>query len=199
MNFFNCDISGFDTLEAEVKAECDKIQAKIPEALDEVGALMISKLQQHIKNDWYKHPFRPSIYQRRTDDPSLGTPLGSDDKDNMGYDPPTLTPDGAALHFYYTPTGEHKEEIWHTRDQDELISFLQMGNADMPPRPFWNNFVRDMEDSILPVLSEGMQPYLLTGDKTDSFDLSEFLLPQGASQMSVVGFTSDASDDILPF
>lgn len=203
MNLFKCDISGFDALEAEVKAEYGKIYARIPIGLATVGAEMIVKLKEHIAEDWYTQ-YQPRKYKRRTDDPSLGTPLGSDENIDviMGRG---STPDLMQMIFIYEPTGEHQNPKWSKRNDDELIEFLQLGNLKkgFPPRPFWNNFVRNVEHGIFPIFSDAMAPYRLIPDGTDNLDLSEFLLAEGTNQMSIDfgdydGFSSDNSDT-LPF
>jgi hypothetical protein len=191
MYSFKVTVSGLETIDIDVQKETANIEKKIPSALRVVGAEMIANLQEHIKNDWYSQ-YKPKKYKRRTDDPSLGTPIGSEEYMDAQVENNTLT-------FTYEPRGEHKYKGWHNRDNDDLINFLQVGTEYMPPRPFWNNFVQDQRDSgIMNAFSQGMRPYnvIREGIGIDVlFDIGESEL----NEESYVVSSSDDDSDELPF
>lgn len=154
MSIFNVTISGLDTLEKDFADEIFKIEKKIPDALQTVGDQMIANLQTHITNEWY-HGYKPKAYKRRSDDSSLGTPLGSEDY----MDAKVIG--GNTLDFVYLPKGDHKNKAWHRRDDDELIESIQTGSlkGDPPPRNFWNSFLYDQERvGIINAFISGMAP-----------------------------------------
>ncbi len=135
MGFFKCTITDDNSLNCECETVIGKIQKQIPYALETVGSEMIVDLQKHITQDWYVQ-YKPKIYKRRTDAAYLGKSLAN--KDNMN-----VIVKNNNLEFSYNPTGEHKKEEWHKRDGEELISFIESGDKNIPPRPFWNNFVNE--------------------------------------------------------
>lgn len=168
----------FDGLDEELEKEIAKIESYIPMALEGVGSEMIWDLQEHIQQDWYE-PWKPKEYRRRTVNPSLGTPLGSDKNINVSVK-------GKSLDFDYSPTGKHVVKAWHTRDGDVLIESIQTGElwGNPPPRPFWNNFVEEQKNEKImqnfvnyfpkeyKVIAEG-------GEKDVDFDSGESLLEAG--------------------
>ena len=160
MNFF-VKIIGFDEIDSDIRKQTAKMQKQIPLALSEVAFKMKANLEQHIISDWYGKQ-KPKFYERRTDDPRLGTPIGSES--NMQTE---ISED--TLFFSYEPTGEHMLAAWHERDGDELISAIQEGNPiGMLPRPFWNNFAEEqMEFGIIEAFIFGMKPYAVIADGND--------------------------------
>ncbi len=162
-------VSGLDSVSSDFETEKKFIEKQIPVALDMVGAEMKANLQTHIMDDWY-HRYSPKQYKRRTDLAALGTALG--DEKNM-----TVERRGQFLYFDYSPTGEHQNDAWHDRDGDELIAWIQQGSGEIPPRPFWNNFLEEQKNGgiigsfiggmgEIPVIEEG-------GDSDVLFDGAE--------------------------
>lgn len=192
MSFFSVAISGLESIDEDFQAEEKKIERQIPSALHFVGSEMIVNLKKHIYEDWYKK-YTPKVYERRTDDPSLGQGLRSLDYMDVQVS-------GKDLLFTYEPSGEHAEEIWHTRDGDDLITFLQVGTDYMPPRPFWNNFVGEQRDGgIMEAFMRGMKPYVVIPEghgKDVVFDGGESELD--AAEPSLTFFGNDTEEE-LPF
>lgn len=149
MPFFKVNIEWDGTLEGDVAAQRKGIEAAANAGLRSVESQMYVDLQRHIRDDWYRPWGPPKEYERRTDNDSLGTPLG--DPANMDS---TVT--GLSLAFVYSPSGEHAVPEWsNTASGDKLISILQTADGwrypptedrkgrEIMPRPFWNNFVRE--------------------------------------------------------
>ena len=138
-------IDGLQQIDTEIQKQIDRIKLQAKTAFDSIGSEMISNLQDHIRNDWYKRD-TPGNYKRRTDSPSFGTPIG--DAQNMSV---TVSFDEnhlPFLTFVYEPTGEHKKAYWHDRDGDDLIDSIQQGTPiGKKPRPFWDCFVKEQLDS----------------------------------------------------
>lgn len=191
MSFFNVTVTGLGTIDSDVTAEIKDISAKIPPALQYIGSEMTANLQKHIKEDWYT-PWRPDAYERRTDNPSLGTPLGSTENMHIAVAGPTHD---QRLTFTYLPTGEHAEEKWHQRDGDELIKWIQHGAGDIPARPFWNNFVSEQEHAVITNLEHAMRPYKMLNTDT-RLDLSDSYV-EGQIFMFGNGLSSDDLDDVF--
>lgn len=165
-------------LENDIKKQEKIIENTIPKALQYVGAEMMFSLQKHIAQDWYK-AYIPSSYQRRTDNPSLGTPLGSEK--NMT--PVENMVRGKNLTFNYYPTGEYIDGFYYVRNGNDLIESIQTGNlwGEPPPRPFWNNFVHDQEREAVENFINGMKQFGTEGieikaDNNESVDLKDSLL-----------------------
>lgn len=191
MSFFKVTVSGIETIDEDFELESRKIQAGIPQALNYVGSEMIVSLQKHIFEDWYEK-YTPSVYERRTDDTSLGTPLGAEG--NMD-----VFVDKDKMEFSYEPTGEHAKQSFHTRDGDRLIEFLQVGNKYMPPRPFWNLFVEEQKNrGIMEAFIKGMSPFATVipegFGKDVIFEGNESML----EGQTLIDFGSSA-DNELPF
>lgn len=172
-------------LDAEVNDEIAKIENDIPIALNAVGSEMIKSLQEHIETDWY-NAWQPSVYIRRTDVLSYGTPLGS--IKNM--DVQVLGK--RTLDFTYSPTGEYKGPYFeHDRDGDELIESIQTGRleGEPPPRPFWNNFVEEQKNgAIMNTFSAYMRKHAMVlegGEKDLQFDGNESMLEAGNVQLKM--------------
>ena len=177
-------------LNEEVKEEIAKIKNQIPTALEQVGSEMILDLQKHTQEDWYKK-YKPKIYQRRTDDNSLGIPLGS--VENM-----SVSVKNNKLDFTYTPSGEHEEKAWEERNGDELIKWLQNEHDlastntgeilhTIPARPFWNNFVEEQfNEKIMQTFVRGFPKkysVVLEGDDLET-DGNESMLEAGNIDIS---------------
>ena len=193
MSFFNVTISGLESIQEDVNAEIQTIWTKVPKALNNVGREMIVNLQKHIENEWY-YGYSPKGYKRRTDDSSLGTPLGS--ADYMDY-----SANGGQFEFTYVPKGDHENSLWHTRDGDDLTESIQTGElkGDPPPRPFWNSFLFEQEQSgIINAFAEGMLPdYKVVSDGNDVVGVeSESALASGIADYHNYG--DDDDTEFLP-
>lgn len=113
-------------------------------------------LKDRIEKDVYK-VYSPTVYKRRSDDQSLGVslaaqaiaePYSSVIKPGGGNVNGTLQ---ITSRLYYNPQGNHKRKKWHTADYYDLIGRIEKkdppytwGQAQVPERPFWQNFVDEM-------------------------------------------------------
>lgn len=150
----------------DLDLESHKINDMCWWALENVGSTMRESLKQHIHSDWYVKWGEPKVYKRRTDNPSLGTPLGSDENIITVVDPRTRT-----LTFGYRPKGEHQDAGWYSYDGDAIISMIEEGKSsplwmfepgedqhqrEIMPRPFWSNFLNEMQNGkIMEAFTEG--------------------------------------------
>ena len=193
MSFFKVTITGLDTIDEDFELESRKIEKAFPHALHYVGSEMIANLRKHIFEDWYQQ-YTPTLYQRRTDDPSLGQGL-------MSLDYMDAQIQGSQMQFIYEPSGDHANAAYHTRDGDKLIEFLQVGAEGIPPRPFWNFFVEEQKNSgIMEAFMRGMKPYEVIpegGENDVVFEGNESMLQAGIGVFQ--SNHSDFSDDELPF
>ncbi len=170
MEFFDVKMTQVGSVVSELKAECGEIGKKIPFALQEVGERMRGSLMEHIARDWYQK-WKPSKYERRTDNPEYGTPIG--DPSNMDLQITQNT-----LVFDYQPSRQHALHEPFSNSPDELIRTIQSGSVapNAPPRPFWDNFVREQEnETIMFTFKRAMLPYKVTDNGT-KIDLSESYL-----------------------
>lgn len=148
--FFTYNVRGFESVEKDVLDEIKDIDRFIQNGLQMVDNEFHTNLAKHVHEDWYKKWGPPKEYERRTDEETLGTPIGSMDPPNMDSNLKKRQ-----LTFIYSPSGEHKYEGWHSVDGDQLIKIIQDNkgweyepNFDkegrkIMPRPFWNNFVEE--------------------------------------------------------
>lgn len=153
-SFFNITIRGEETLTNELNDLVGDIKNVCGYGLQFASSEMISSLQEHIQRDWYDPWGPPKDYERRTDHPGDGTPLG--DERNMNVRVSDLS-----LSFIYAPTGKHTVRAWNKRSGDALINTIQTGsgwswkptkdrkNREIMPRPFWNNFVEEQRNGAL--------------------------------------------------
>ena len=169
MSFFKFYVTGLETIDLDYLKETADIGRYSSSALQTVGAEMIENLQKHIQEDWYGAWKPPKVYERRTDDPSLGTPLGS--KENMD-----ASVSGMELDFTYEPNGEHKVAAWSGhRSGDGLINVIQTNSGwtwkpkGAGKRPFWNNFVdEEFNGQIMETFITAMSgQYKVEPDGTD--------------------------------
>lgn len=166
-------ITGGEGLQKELEAEEGAIRAALPRALNEVGGEMAGHLMHFLQTVWYEG-YTPKEYVRRTNDPSLG--IGIMEMSNVRY-----SADGYSLAFDYLPSGSHAVQAWSARTGDELIESIQTGElAGKPPkRPFWNMFVRDLENGfVFETLKRSSFPYELVSEATKDvvFSSGESLL-----------------------
>lgn len=147
MEGFKVTVKEIEPIDKDFKEITIQIESKIPDALAYVSSEMLDDLQLHLQNDWY-NAYKPQVYERRTDDSSLGTSIM--DESNVH-----ISVTGRKLEFIYSPTGIHSNPYWSQRNGDSLIEFIQNGiwdkehptvrryNEVVPARPFWNNFVEE--------------------------------------------------------
>lgn len=208
-NFIDIGIK-IEGLDKEYRDEITEINNAIPKALERLGSEMAISLKKHIQQDWHD-VWKPSKYHRRTDNPSLGTPLGDDKNITIYVDRFTKT-----MSFLYLPTGEHQEGRFHNgwylggdgarRDTDELITAIQKGElaGNPPPRPFWNNFVEEQQNGEM--LStfirelKNLLPYSISTGKGERIQLngtSESMLPYGAVQRTFVNKDGNIDEELF--
>lgn len=144
----NVTVTDDGSLAKDINKKVGQVIKASEDGLKAVGSEFIHNLQTHIREDWYEPWGKPKQYQRRTDNNSLGTPLGS--KENM-----SAPVRGLTLEFTYSPTGEHSNSKWHTKDGDAIINVIQKNSGwsfipqkdtkgrEIMPRPFWDNFVKE--------------------------------------------------------
>ena len=181
-------------LDEDLKKEEKRYLSLSENALQFVGAEMVLDLQKHIKEDWYEKWGEPLVYRRRTDNPSYGTPLGSEE--NMTYDK-ERSGNQVEFVFGYFPNGEHNNplpgEDWHSADGNDLIKIIQENEGwkypvdedtqgrTIMPRPFWDNFVEEQKTKAVDSFIKGMQIHdpdiKIQKEPTDFLeDLEEFKL-----------------------
>ena len=120
-------------------------------------------LKRHIDKDVYS-AYTPTVYKRRSDNESYGTPLN-----NMLMYTKEISPVGGNVggklvvtsRLYYNPTGVHTVKKWSSSgsskkgilnvDGNDLINRIEKkspgynwGNDIVPARPFWQEFVTEM-------------------------------------------------------
>lgn len=181
MSFFNVSITGLETIEKDLNEELKEITNLSNLALSNLGVEMIETLQKFIQKRFYDL-YKPRVYQRRSEHDGLGTPII--DKSNMH---PNVK--GTTLEFDFIPNLEHKKPKWtnnHTYNgvktghyNDYLIKWARIGvncytGENMGPRPFWNEFLEEEEQTIFDYYKNAMLPYSVIRDNTDVLDLSEF-------------------------
>lgn len=163
---------GIVGLESDVQKETEKINKHIPVALQKVSGDMLYSFYSYLFGTWYEG-YTPVSYQRRTDNPSLGRPLG--DPENI-----TISVDNGKLTFDYSPTGEHAYQYFgKVNNGNDLIESIQTGElwGNPPPRPFWNNFVKEQETEILDNFIAYMKPYKIEkGTPNEGVDLKDSYL-----------------------
>lgn len=156
---YTVQVTGLETIDQDWQ----KIYAEIKDQLETSSYFLMDSmtdvLKKHINEDVYEAYPNPKRYERRSDDPSLGTPLNS--QKNMTGIPPETTSSFAGIWvktgLEYHPTGEHDVVEWHTADDDELIGRIENSYPpyDFPKgvpkrRLFWQNFVDELiTDGVL--------------------------------------------------
>lgn len=153
-------VSGFDTVQEDIDHAAKDILKRIPSALQTVGNELEEKLKLYAHDIWYSG-YAPEKYDRRTDDPSLGTPLAASSNIEK-------TVNGASLLFSYEPVSDHVKPYWQGRaDGDFLINILQTAKGGhwayhtppIPKRPYWNAFLDDLESGgAINAFIHGMSP-----------------------------------------
>lgn len=163
-------------LKEDLEKERQDINKQADKALFSVGVEMKRDLQVILQKEWYER-YTPTTYERRTDDNSLGRPIGSDDNFDVSVK-------RQSLEFSFNPTGKHANPEWSVRNGDALIEWIQAEHnyaesddgeiiKKIPSRPFWNKFLDEqMDGGIMEKFANAMLPkYSVITDKSD--DLSE--------------------------
>ena len=160
------NVTGQETLTEEIETFVKGVDSAIPVALNEVGAHLGEKLDTRLRDDWY-NGYKPHTYIRRTDNPIFGKGLMSDEYKDYSVE---IKPKTKRLTFTYEPSGEHAIESYHKRDKNALIRSIETGElyGDPPPRPFWENFVDELENGdAMDLFITAMKPYSVILDGED--------------------------------
>lgn len=148
---------GMESLDNDFRAFMNELVADTFRAASETMEDAKEVLKKHIVNDVYAEEiYDPKVYKRRSKNRSLGTPL-SDVDTYSSVIPPAGGNVGGQLvvtsRLYYNPKGSHKVKRWDTASDDDLIGRIEKkdppytwGNDEVPPRPFWQNFISEMVD-----------------------------------------------------
>lgn len=157
---------GEETIDADFKAFLNTLIYEIVDALNVTMDEAKDILQEHIKKDVYG-AYTPTVYKRRSQDGSLGTPLS--DVNTYGK---IIAPSGGNVggnleiktSLFYNPMGTHSKKKWSEIDRDLLIGRIEKkdppyswGNNKVPERPFWQNFITEMEGSLENIFVREMQ------------------------------------------
>ena len=174
-------------LKEDLEKEERAIGERATYALTMTGIELARDLQSTLRREWYAK-YTPTVYQRRTNDPNLGTPIGDDSNFDISTDVAKRT-----LDFNYNPTGAHENPDWNTRSGDRLIEWIQKKHEykapgrdepylTIPARPFWNRFLDEQIDGgIMEKFIKAMSPeYTVLKDEKDNLDslAAESYLPQ---------------------
>lgn len=137
-------VSGLESIDEDFKAFQAELSAAVRGAMDDVGERMKDALRRHIEQDVYE-AYTPEVYQRRSENLLLGTPLNNMDANAYVWN------HGAGLTLDYLPTGEHETRKWSGADGDALVGRIEKksppynwGDEKVPARPFFQNFVDEM-------------------------------------------------------
>lgn len=173
-------------LKEDLAKEEKSIKKQANYALTQTGVELARDLQSTLHREWYKR-YTPKVYQRRTDNPKLGTPIGADE--NFGDTNTDVAKN--MLEFVFNPTGQHANRDWNSRSGDKLITWLQnehnyadeeTGEIDftIPARPFWNIFLQEQENGgIMEKFIKGMSPeYTVIPEASDKIELTDSYLPE---------------------
>lgn len=163
-------------LKEDLEKERQDINRQADKALFSVGVEMKRDLQIILHKEWYER-YKPTTYKRRTDNNSLGRPIGGDENFEISVRRQTLE-------FSFEPIGTHANPEWSERHGDALIEWIQAEHnysetedgeiiKKIPSRPFWNNFLDEqMDGGIMEKFANAMLPkYSVITDNSD--DLSE--------------------------
>lgn len=128
----------------DVEKEAGDIEAKIKRAVaiavPQLGEYLKKALAEKIEENVYAK-YDPEFYERRSENPSLGTPLTDMEKNAE------LDISGNTITLTYLPTGEHANSSWGWHSGDALIEWLEnpygRGAESVPGRPFWDEFINE--------------------------------------------------------
>ena len=137
------EISGLESLDKDFEDLTGRVNSAMAAAMPGVASVMENKLREQITRDVYAK-WMPSVYERRRDNPQLGTSL----IDKSVID---AVPDGDSARLTYEPVGDQYQ--WdNPLDGDALIERIETGRGYEWPvnpgkRPFWDNFVKELIDN----------------------------------------------------
>lgn len=149
-------VSGLDSIDADVKAELNKIVLATAESLKDVQADMKESLAAHIQKDVYD-AYTPKEYERRVDHAGTGIPIiASENIDPIGpFSGANADKTGFSVTagIDYNPTGFYPgRDDWSNVDENELIGRIEKKSPPyeyegeqrkIPKRPFWQKFVTE--------------------------------------------------------
>lgn len=150
------DFTGIDDFDKQLRGYLNTLISEIDSAISDTMLDAKDALRKHIREDVYSESvYSPKVYRRRSEHKGLGTPLDYLEKPNAQIIPPSGGNVNGHLvvtsRLYYNPTGEHKKAKWHTADHSDLIGRIEKksppytwGQDQVPPRPFWQNFINEM-------------------------------------------------------
>lgn len=169
-------------LNEDFRKEEIEMRGRANVALFDIGIEMQHDLKSILQKEWYSK-YTPKQYERRTDNSSLGRPLGDDYNFHINVTP---NREGSTLNFMYEPTGEHANQEWYERNGDALIKWIQEEHnyaeteggeilSTIPARPFWNKFIDEQsKGGIIRKFKYGMLPYYqIEEDATDKKAMEE--------------------------
>ena len=150
-DMFSFQVKEEGSLRQDLEAMTPEIDKGIYYGLTTVAADLPPLLQQHVRDDVYDE-YAPDKYLRRSEYPEYGVPI--DDIRNM-YS--KAYPQSRHMVFQYFHKGAHSlYDDNPTYPQyisgDELLDVLESGSGyswevgkkNIPPRPYWSNFVTDV-------------------------------------------------------
>lgn len=159
---FSASVDGTETIDRDFSEVKNEIMSAVQASMSTVGDFMKDALQRHIETDVYD-AYSPKAYPRRSENAAFGTPLSDMDANTM------VNNRGAGVTLTYLPSGSHsgttadlpQSSSYYNPDNprpikpnpvhgDTLIRRLETGKGydwktDVPARPFWQNFVNEME------------------------------------------------------
>ncbi len=152
------EVTEEESLDADMRAIMNELIGASVYALEKVEEVTTETLRKHIDSDVYR-AYKPKIYERRSDDPSLGTPLNDMGKNVTQFKPfggkTSDTSFSVTGGISYDPTGEHQNSEWSDVNENALIGRIERKsppynwepkNGRLKPRPFWQNTVSEMTD-----------------------------------------------------
>lgn len=179
---FNVEISGLGQIMQEYAKEEEEIRKQLSGALKIVESNLRSSLKEHIATDMYE-PWALPLWYVRTGGMIDDEAIESSTK-------------GLRLDFSYEPHWDFPEYTYSAKGErvrekrgNELIEVIQTNSGwtwqpkedtqdrQIMPRPFWNNFVREAQNSlIMDGLITNLSGYTLIPDGNDVLlDGNEFL------------------------
>lgn len=165
-DFFNVYVDGMESLDADLNASVLDIARQCGNGTKALASALMNRLSAHIASDVYGVYPNPKSYPRRVEYPNFGPSLM--DSENM-----EVRTGNLFAELVYNPSGRHSGKMGdalnaekdgsaenmkplkpHPVHGDALIERIQTGVGydwklpeDFPGgRPFWNNFVNEMEN-----------------------------------------------------
>ena len=120
-------------LREDFNISLNEIETGINATMPILKDIMVDALKNTINSEVYAK-YSPKQYLRRSENPSLGTPL-IDIEANSDI---TITNNEIVIN--YEPTGEHDNLNWWSRDGDDLINWISTSHDGIPARPFMDEY-----------------------------------------------------------